>query len=941
MILSCNQTMNSIVYRRLRLRADYHLINSNHIFEKGSLPYLKHLPYQQQLEYNILHSDGGATLITGFRGVGKTTMVNNALDHISHGHNINVIAIPIMLSSAKDYRQVLVEIIRKLYESISDTILWSSIDASIANRILLAYKRTSYAIKQTNNTSLEADASTDLPTALPVALKIKGNHQRNIEKSFLNFSDNDAEYELTQCLKLLLDKRSHTKVVIVIDEIDKITTTDDGKSYFDYILGQLKNLVCSTCAHFLFVAGIDVYKRWEKDCQKINSLYSSIFTHHIYLPCVWDSLDELFAIIEDRQYVFKPIDENFKWMVQHQYTSILEAPFKMLTDFLLFKGKGLPQKIINAFNNFVTWDTNYPCLVIDSTQARAIQQVSKLMEKFYLFISSEKFGTIYERDLVYTLFLSMLDYLLHLEHSKFTQDDIYRQIVDQQGEMLSFLETKLPSVLDKFCDLSLIKQTNNEYSIIDDTILMNDQSTKTLDSDLVLDERPLIQSFDHPDIAINDRFHAQIKLTKSDWLIEFWHHYTAEKILADTASVMVFQVKKNPESTRHYALLYKDSKNSNSINKSSKKHDSLYMIDSYRLESPYFIDTHDFIVSGKPIASLRSAVAGYSLAHLIESKLHYHAIYSIMIQVLTALDNLHKQGYGNIRLTPDNIIICKDGSLKFVDLHDVYILNKSKSPQTFLIYSAPEVYYSSFTIKSDIFSAGILLLEMLLGCRLKKKTNNRYVDTHTVASYLNLSEKLKNFLYQSTAFSPAERFANTEEMIDNIKNCPEFRKYKNNQLPSIESSTVIGTNLNYATINHDLQNSNTADQSPHYSYTTFLGNAFFSPAGATAQESSFYSNIHAYLLHRHTNERISITKDNFQIGKDPHIVDFVPDSPDCISRKHAIIKYINGSFYITDCKSKNFTFVNEVRIEPETLVRICTGDAIRLADKEFIFYENG
>lgn len=117
-----------------------------------------------------------------------------------------------------------------------------------------------------------------IPLGWSSTTKTKGSRQQPEEDSYLIFSEQDAEYELTQCIDALNDKE---KVVIIIDEIDKMTATQEGMTCFDNLLERMENLISSTNTLFIIVAGINIFKRRESNSQKINGLYDSLFSHHI------------------------------------------------------------------------------------------------------------------------------------------------------------------------------------------------------------------------------------------------------------------------------------------------------------------------------------------------------------------------------------------------------------------------------------------------------------------------------------------------------------------------------------------------------------------------------------------------------------------------------------------------------------------------------------
>ncbi len=93
----------------------------------------------------------------------------------------------------------------------------------------------------------------------------------------------------------------------------------------------------------------------------------------------------------------------------------------------------------------------------------------------------------------------------------------------------------------------------------------------------------------------------------------------------------------------------------------------------------------------------------------------------------------------------------------------------------------------------------------------------------------------------------------------------------------------------------------------------------------------------AYISRLKTAEKMSITSDSFRIGKDPHNTEYCIRDNSAISRCHALIKRINGKWYISDLKSTNKTYINGREIPPYVDIELYDGISIRLADESFAF----
>ncbi|MDQ1144118.1 hypothetical protein QE429_000945 [Bacillus sp. SORGH_AS 510] len=93
-----------------------------------------------------------------------------------------------------------------------------------------------------------------------------------------------------------------------------------------------------------------------------------------------------------------------------------------------------------------------------------------------------------------------------------------------------------------------------------------------------------------------------------------------------------------------------------------------------------------------------------------------------------------------------------------------------------------------------------------------------------------------------------------------------------------------------------------------------------------------------YMVREKTQEKITINRPSFRIGKERQQCDYVVSDNNAVSRNHALILKRNGRYYIVDNGSTNKTFVDGRVIPVEKEIEIFSGTKLRLANEDFVFY---
>lgn len=93
----------------------------------------------------------------------------------------------------------------------------------------------------------------------------------------------------------------------------------------------------------------------------------------------------------------------------------------------------------------------------------------------------------------------------------------------------------------------------------------------------------------------------------------------------------------------------------------------------------------------------------------------------------------------------------------------------------------------------------------------------------------------------------------------------------------------------------------------------------------------------AYLVYLKTGEKVFIEGSRFVIGKKRGEVDYCIADNKTVSRVHAMITSHNGEYFVVDLESKNYTYINGVKIPAKEEVILAHGTRLSFSDEEFEF----
>ena len=182
-------------------------------------------------------------------------------------------------------------------------------------------------------------------------------------------------------------------------------------------------------------------------------------------------------------------------------------------------------------------------------------------------------------------------------------------------------------------------------------------------------------------------------------------------------------------------------------------------------------------------------INGQTLKQLIKKrgKLSVPEVVDIMTQLTDGLAHAHDSYIIHRDIKPQNIMILDDGMVKITDFGIAMAINASDLTQTNSVmgsvhYLPPEqASGKGSTIKSDIYSLGIMMYEMLAGVMpFRGETAVEIAMKHLknpMPSIIKVNsavpQSVENIILKATAKNPKNRYNNVRELYDDLKTCQD------------------------------------------------------------------------------------------------------------------------------------------------------------------------
>ncbi|GIH95892.1 protein kinase [Planobispora siamensis] len=462
----------------MRLCRTFRYIHEPLHMDEGGVPMLGNETFVAELKQRLRKSRGGTFLITGFRGVGKSTVVSRALAEI--GAEPGEVTVPIVLSVARPTtpERLLFAVVRRTYEALNDRGILEQLPPAAQRALMLAHIRTSYGLKQTQSDASEVNAALGLGMGeaarklagplgyIAPSLNLTRRRTRSLatEASFLTYADTDVEHDLDRIVSLVeipatrgwWRRRAASRVhlVIVLDEADKLTGDAEGLAAFEVMVSTLKNVLTMRGVHFLIVAGADLHDRAVLDISRGNSVYESVFAWRMYVPCIWDAPERLL-------------------------TALLEEPpedgeLERLGAYLRFKARGVPRRLLQEFGELVAWEDEQPYLRVEGVEAERVDfyaRMEAVLEAYHRTSGKERLLAVpIDRDRWRMSAYYIVDWILRSDGEAFTGQDILQAAgAGQFDRMLGVSHAELDRLLGHLAEeevIRVVRQSGAEVTML-------------------------------------------------------------------------------------------------------------------------------------------------------------------------------------------------------------------------------------------------------------------------------------------------------------------------------------------------------------------------------------------------------------------------------------------------------------------------------------------
>lgn len=212
------------------------------------------------------------------------------------------------------------------------------------------------------------------------------------------------------------------------------------------------------------------------------------------------------------------------------------------------------------------------------------------------------------------------------------------------------------------------------------------------------------------------------------------------------------------------------------------------------LSHPNIVEVYDVGEEDGQYYIVMEYIEGKTLKQLLKKRetLSLPEVIDIMLQLTDGLAHAHESYIIHRDIKPQNIMILDNGLVKITDFGIAMALNATQLTQTNSVmgsvhYLPPEqANGKSATVKSDIYSLGILMYELITGSVPFKGDNAVEIALKHMKEKIpsirkqnpTIPQSVENIVIKATAKNPRNRYDSVKEMHDDLEICMEKENAK-------------------------------------------------------------------------------------------------------------------------------------------------------------------
>ncbi len=769
----------------------------------AAIPLLGNDVVVESVSQRIAHSDTGSFLISGFRGVGKTTIVRQALSGLDdRDGGLNLIPIFIDVPQPKTKGELLTEMVRRLYEELDRTRVLGRLPPDLQAKLSQTYRRTSLSMREGRAEGIERNQGVSLGPVSGISGQVgrKTTGSSSSEAEFLELKPADLEHEFRSFVRDLKSPPDDEpppprglsrifgrgrdqsgpwsgQVVVVLDELDKLTNQSEGRETVRELITELKTLLAAGGTHFLFVGGPDLHVEALEDQKRGNSIFESVFKWHAYVPCIWGAEERLLqAVIPDPESNREEVE--------------------LLRGHLAFWGRGVPGLMMRELNSFVYWDGDSAYLTLAAPDLERIRFFAGLERVVSDFVESHagleeaSQGSAMDQIEVDQWRLAIyyaVDWILRFRVT-FSAEDVNSLAEGKSIDPLLVLsEEEVGDLLEHLEDTGLVRQVTGAlagqtyygdapaaqmaaYEVAEDVgqAVAAFAGTPSADSEVAAELKAAFEG--HVGESLGDgRYTLVEEIDRSGT----GRVYRAQESKGDAeVAIKVFDLPALKENDEMRARFLREGR---------------IALD---LDHPHIVKTFDtFDESDGRLAIVMEFVSGESLGHRLKSgpPLGADDAVSVACRVLEALDHINDKGIARLDLRPSSVmvddalkpVIVNLGLAKYVGEAQADGPTRTGSVLGTPRYAAPEQLAGDpVDIRADLYSLALILYEMIAGTPAREGESLERMIHSALAETIELpklavSPQLAEAIEAALARDPEARPADPRAMLDALEATPE------------------------------------------------------------------------------------------------------------------------------------------------------------------------